>query len=138
MRFIDTNILLYRVSSDPLESDKQQIATSILCERDLCLSVQVLQEFYVQATRVSRADALSHQAACTLIRSWQRYPILPMSVELVERALGAKARWQLSYWDAAILEAARASKCVELLSEDLSNGQDYDGIQVVNPFTSGI
>jgi predicted nucleic acid-binding protein len=134
MRFVDTNILLYRVSTDPLESGKQEVAAAILASRDLCLSVQVLQEFYVQATRQSRPDPLSHADASALIRSWKRYPVLGLDVELVERALFAKERWQLSYWDAAILEAARTSECELLLSEDLNHGQDYDGVRVLNPF----
>ncbi len=134
MRFVDTNILLYRVSTDPLESRKQEVAATILASRDLCLSVQVLQEFYVQSTRTSRPDPISHADALALICSWKRYPVLGMDVELVERALSAKERWQLSYWDAAILEAALSSKCEVLLSEDLNHGQDYEGVRVVNPF----
>lgn len=134
MRFVDTNILLYRVSTDPLESGKQEMAADILASRDLCLSVQVLQEFYVQATRPSRPDPISHADALALIRSWKRYPVLGLDVEFVERALFAKERWQLSYWDAAILEAARSSECEVLLSEDLNHGQDYDGVRVLNPF----
>lgn len=134
MRFVDTNILLYRISSDPAEAEKQRIATEILTSQDLCLSVQVLQEFYVQATRASRKDAVSHREACALIQSWQRYTVLPLTMELVENALMAKERWQLSYWDAAILETARASECEQLLSEDLNDGQDYGGVTVVNPF----
>lgn len=134
MRFVDTNILLYRVSTDPLESGKQAVAAAILASRDLCLSVQVLQEFYVQATRQSRPDPMSHVDASALIRSWKRYPVLGLDLELVERALFAKERWQLPYWDAAILEAARTSECGLLLSEDLNHGQDYDGVRVVNPF----
>ena len=53
MRFIDTNILLYAISRDPAEQDKAKRASDILADRDLALSVQVLQEFYVQATRVT-------------------------------------------------------------------------------------
>ena len=53
MQFIDTNVLLYAISRDPAEQDKAERANDILTERDLALSVQVLQEFYVQATRVS-------------------------------------------------------------------------------------
>ena len=134
MRFVDTNILLYRVSTDLLEISKQKEAAAVLSSRDLCLSVQVLQEFYVQSTRPSRPDPLSHADASALIRSWKRYPVLGLDVGLVERALSAKERWQLSYWDAAIVEAARASQCEVLLSEDLNDGQDYDGVRVVNPF----
>lgn len=135
MRFVDTNILLYRISSNPAEAGKQRIAVEILSTRDLCLSVQVFQEFYVQSTRRSRKDALSHDEACTLIQAWRRYAVLPVTVELFENALVAKERWQLSYWDAAILEAARASRCEVLLTEDLNDGQDFAGVRVVNPFS---
>jgi predicted nucleic acid-binding protein len=49
-------------------------------------------------------------------------------------ALDARQRFQLSYWDAAIIEAARAMGCTQVLSEDLNDGQDYGGVQVTNPF----
>ena len=58
VRFADTNVLLYAISRDPAEQDKAKRANDILAERDLALSVQVLQEFYVQATRASRPDAI--------------------------------------------------------------------------------
>ena len=54
VQFVDTNILLYTISRDPAEQDKAKRANEILSARDLALSVQVLQEFYVQATRASR------------------------------------------------------------------------------------
>ena len=134
MHFVDTNVLLYFVSGDPAEAAKQAKAAELLEREDLCLSVQVLQEFYVQATRPARADPLMHEEALGLIASWRRYPILDTTLELMEQALAAKARWAISYWDAAILEAARAMGCPELLSEDLADGQDYGGVRVVNPF----
>ena len=56
VRFVDTNVLLYAVSRDPEEQDKAARANDILTARDVALSVQVLQEFYVQATRASRPD----------------------------------------------------------------------------------
>jgi predicted nucleic acid-binding protein len=49
-------------------------------------------------------------------------------------ALDARERFQLSYWDAAIIEAARAMGCAHVLSEDLNDGQDYAGVRVTNPF----
>lgn len=137
MRFLDTNILLYRISSDPGESPKRRVAEALLECRDLLLSVQVLQEFYVQATRSSRCGRLKHSEAIRLIQSWQRYSVLPVTVELMESALLARERWQLSYWDAAIIEAARAGNCEVVLSEDLQHGQDFAGVRVVNPFRDG-
>ena len=74
MRFIDTNVLLYAISRDPAEQDKAKCANDILADRDLALSVQVLQEFYVQATRASLPDPITHQQAVRLIESFRRFP----------------------------------------------------------------
>ncbi|MEZ5330522.1 MAG: PIN domain-containing protein [Thermoanaerobaculia bacterium] len=134
MRFVDTNVLLYGLSRDPAEREKAERARGLLTARDLVLSVQVLQEFYVQATRASRADRLRHDQAVRLVESFCRYPVQDLTLGVVRAALATRERWRLSYWDAAILEAARASRCEIVLSEDLSDGTDYDGVRVENPF----
>ena len=134
MRFVDTNVLLYAISREPAEQDKAQRANDVLSEHDLALSVQVLQEFYVQATRPSRNDAITHDQAVRLIESFCRFPVQDITSEIMTAALNARRRFQLSYWDAAIVEASRALGCEVLLSEDLNDGQDYAGIQVINPF----
>ncbi|HEY0118492.1 MAG TPA: PIN domain-containing protein [Cellulomonas sp.] len=134
MRFVDTNILLYAVSTDPGERDKAQIARSLLAERDLALSTQVLQEFYVQATRASRPDALTGRQASDLVRSFTRFAVQETTVDLVLAAMAVRERHQLSFWDAAIVAAAQALGCPELLSEDLNDGQDLGGVLVRNPF----
>ncbi len=134
MRFVDTNVLLYAISKAPEEQDKAEIALAILDTGDLALSVQVLQEFYVQATRPDKADSITHEQASRLIESWLRFPVQETTVELVRASLWAKARYQISYWDAAIVEAARFLRCEVILSEDLSAGQDYGGVRVMNPF----
>ena len=134
MRFADTNILLYSVSTAPGEERKAAVARSLLAEKDLVLSVQVLQEFYVQATRPSRRNPLPHSIAVELIEKWRRFRIQETTLGIMTAALETKERWSLSYWDAAIVEAARASGCRELLSEDLADGQSYGGVRVVNPF----
>lgn len=134
MRFVDTNVLLHAVSSSPAERPKASVAAAILKQRDLALSAQVLQEFYVQATRETRRDALSHEQATGLVVAFGRFPVQPTTFELVTAAMETRKRFGLSYWDAAIIEAARALGCSEVLSEDLSAGQDYGGVAVVNPF----
>lgn len=134
MIFVDTNILLYAISADSGEAEKASKAKAILSGTDLTLSVQVLQEFYVQATRPSRPDPLSHQEATALIQHWMRHPIVPLTVQIVQDALDIKKRYQTSYWDAAILAAAANSGCSELLSEDLNPGQNYQDVRVRNPF----
>jgi predicted nucleic acid-binding protein len=134
VRFVDTNILLYAVSRTPEERAKRDIASALLAAGDLGLSVQVLQEFYVQATRVTRDDALTHEQASDLVKAFGRFPVQETTKALVHAAIGTKDRFGLSYWDAAIIEAARTLGCAEVLSEDLSDGQDYAGVVVVNPF----
>lgn len=134
VRFVDTNVLLYAVSRTPDEQRKRDIANAILGHRDLALSTQVLQEFYVQATRASRADALSHRQAADLVTAFTRFPVQPTTVGLIHASIEARDRYELSYWDAAIVEAAKLLGCTEVLSEDLNHGQDYGGLVVVNPF----
>ena len=134
MRFADTNILLYAISRDAAEQDKAKLANDILAGRELALSVQVLQEFYVQATRASRPDAISHSQAVRLIESFRRFPVQDLTTGIMMAALRTRQRFQLSYWDAAIIEASRAMGCTEVLSEDLNDGQDYAGVRVTNPF----
>jgi predicted nucleic acid-binding protein len=134
VRFVDTNVLLYAVSRDPEERHKAERARGILSERDLALSVQVLQEFYVQATRESRPDPLTHDQAARLVESFLRFRLADVTREVMLAAIATHRRFQISYWDAAILEAARSLGCETVLSEDLGDGQDYDGVHVENPF----
>jgi predicted nucleic acid-binding protein len=136
MRFVDTNVLLYAVSTAPSEAPKARVARGLLDADDLALSVQVLQEFYVQATRSNRADRLSHEQAALLLESWLRFPVQETTVPLLRGALELRRRHRLSYWDAAIVEAARLLECDTLLSEDLAHGRAYEGVRVVNPFRS--
>jgi predicted nucleic acid-binding protein len=133
-RFIDTNILLYSISRDPTEVSKREIAVALLDADDIALSVQVLQEFYVQATRATRPDALSHDIAVGLVRTWLRFMVQEITLPVMIAALEIKAIHRLSYWDAAIVAAARALGCRELLSEDMSHGREVEGVTITNPF----
>ena len=133
--FVDTNVLLYGVSTVRDEADKQVTARAILDRDDIVLSAQVLQEFYVQATRSTKADRLAHDTAVSLIESWLRFRVIETSVSLVQQALATAARWGISYWDAAIVEAARIGNCPMVLSEDLQPGMNFAGVTVRNPFT---
>ena len=134
MRFADTNILLYAVSTVPTEWDKARQAQALLASREIAISVQCLQEFYVQATRSSRAERLTHDEATGFIRAWRRFFTQELTLAVLDDALATKDRFQLSYWDAAIIAAARACGCTEVLSEDMNDGQTYGPVRVVNPF----
>ncbi len=94
----------------------------------------MLQEFHGQATCGSRPDALSHHQAAALVKAFTRFSVQDVTVPIVRAAIETRRRFNVSYWDAAIIEAAREHGCTELLSEDLSHGQDYNGVTVMNPF----
>jgi predicted nucleic acid-binding protein len=135
VRFVDTSVLLYAISRDPDEQRKATRANELLAAGDVGLSVQVLQEFYVQAVRDSRKDRLTHEQAAALVDSFRRFPVQETTIHVVLAATSTGQRFGISYWDAAILEAARALGCKIVLSEDLSDGQDYAGVRVEDPFS---
>jgi predicted nucleic acid-binding protein len=132
--FLDTNVLLYSISNAADETKKRDRALDLMDRDDCVLSVQVLQEFYVQATRASRPDPLPHDIAVGLIRTWLRFQIQENTVAILKAALEMKKLHQLSFWDSAIVAAARAAGCRELYSEDLSHGRTVDGVTIINPF----
>ena len=136
MRFVDTNVPIYAVSTAPEDAEKRRLALDLLARTDLALSVQVLQEFYVQATRPSRPGALRHEDAVAFIESLRRFPVYAMTLDVLDAAFEIRDRFGLSYWDSAILAAARLQGCEIVYSEDLSSEQDYGGLRVVNPFQS--
>jgi predicted nucleic acid-binding protein len=111
-----------------------RVARTLLEGDDLALSVQVLQEFCVQATRSTRSDALSSKQASQLIEAFLRFPIQEITAVLMTASIAAAARFRISYWDAAIIEASRSLGCRTVLSEDLAHGRDYEAVVVRNPF----
>ena len=134
MRFVDTNVLLYASSLLPEDSGKRSRAREIMTEPDLAISVQVLQEFYHQATRPTRRGGLSHDDALKFIEPLLAMRVQPVTIDLFRAGVAISERYMLSYWDGAILAAARALACDAVYSEDLSSEQDYDGLRVINPF----
>ena len=133
-QFLDTNILLYSISQNPAESGKRDRAIALLEDDSSTLSVQVLQEFYVQATRASRADAIAHELAAGLIEAWLRFRIQDMNFAVLKSALRIRQTHGFSYWDSAILAAALVLGCDRVYTEDLAHGQVVDGLTVIDPF----
>ncbi|HEV3375742.1 MAG TPA: PIN domain-containing protein [Thermoleophilaceae bacterium] len=137
MQFVDTNVLLYAISREAEEQPKAARANALLDRGDVALSVQVLQEFYVQSTRETRTGRITHDQAARLVESLLVFPVADVTTALVRAAIATRERFNISYWDAAILEAARSRGCAVVLSEDLSDGQNYAGVRVENPFRAG-
>ena len=133
LAFVDTNILLYAASTDPAEAGKRTEARRVLSDGAFAFSVQVAQEFFVNATR-KLSPALSSSDALAFLKGINPATVVAIDFELFEEATKIQQRFQISYWDAAIVAAAKRLNCGILYSEDLSEGQSYDGVRVVNPF----
>lgn len=132
--FVDTNVLVYALDLDA--GAKHEAALRVIeagwqTLGETALSVQVLQELHVNLVRRGRSVA----EASRIVRDFYHWPVVENTLPLLNDALDAQARWQISLWDALIVEAARASGARELLTEDLNPGQDYGGVRVRNPFT---
>ena len=134
MRFVDTNIPVYAVSTLREDAPKQHAAEELLSHDDLALSVQVLGEFYVQVTRPSRSGALLHQEALEVMDLLQQHHVQPLTSDTLRTALRYREMFTLSYWDCMVLAAAKLSGCDAVYSEDFNQDQDYDGLRVINPF----
>jgi len=134
--FVDTNVLLYSIDEDPASPQKRQRAQQILLTERWGWSVQVAGEFFVNATSPKRPFRLASADAAALLETWFAYPTMQLTPDLVRTAIDIHQRFQLSYWDAAILAAAKQLGCRTVYSEDLNAGQDYDGVAVVNPFAA--
>ncbi len=131
--FIDTNVLLYFISKAPGEQDKARRAAEILMQDGIGLSVQVLSEFYVNATQKSAVN-LPHGQVMSFLETLRHLPTASLSREDALAAAELAHRHTLSYWDAAIIIAAQSLQCSVLYTEDLQHGRRFDGLRVVNPF----
>jgi predicted nucleic acid-binding protein len=96
----------------------------------------VAGEFYNTATSPKRQFRLSRSLATEYVDTWLNFPTASVNASTVRDALQLSAKFQINYWDAAIIAAARELGCHTVYSEDLSDGQDYDGVVIVNPFSS--
>lgn len=135
MEFLDTNVLVYAVSDRAADRQKADIARDLLRRGpgEFAISLQVLQEFYVVA-RSPRKLALGHDDAAKLCSHWRAFTVLEPALRLFDAALTICDRFRISYYDAAILAAAAQLGCTIVHSEDLNDGQDYDGVRIENPF----
>jgi predicted nucleic acid-binding protein len=134
--FIDSNIIVYAYDShDPLKQARAQACiTSALVEETGRVSVQVLGEFFVVATRRIK-NPLSVPEAEKIVTLLTAMPVTSIDLSLVRRAIETQKEYGISYWDALIVAAAERADCVRVLSEDLNAGQIYNNVLVENPFS---
>ena len=135
MRFFDTNVLVY--AQDDSNPHKRAIAIELITHalevnHDGCISTQVLQEFcntmYKKTSRTKAEIDAMMDGFRDLLQT-------DVTLDLVRHALAVKEEYGIQFYDALIVSAAEKTDCHEIVSEDLSEGQVYRGVKVVNPFS---
>lgn len=131
--FLDTNILVY--AHDTASPDKQrksrEIITQIADSASGVISTQVMQEFYVAATRKLGVDPL---VAKGVLKTFAVFDLVQISAPLIHEAIDCSILNQLSFWDSLIIASAASAGCTVLLSEDLNSRQTVLGVKIKNPF----
>jgi len=130
---VDSNVLIYAADESQPISRNTRIAREILRQRELWISVQVLNEFTVNARKVKKLNLTSEKAQ-EWIDQLLLFQTSPITLETFLGALAIHARYQLSHWDSLIIASAREAGCPIVYSEDMNHGQNYAGVQVINPF----
>ena len=131
--FFDANLLVY--SDDVRDPVKQQIAVGLIAEhlrqRSGVLSLQVLQEYFVAATRKAKLDAALARIRVEIFSNFQ---LVEPNLQDVLAAIDLHRLQRLSYWDALIIRSAERSGCTVLLTEDMQHDRVINGVRIVNPF----
>lgn len=135
--FVDTNVLIYAHDRDA--GEKYETAKTVLrelwTEREGVLSMQVLQEFYVNVTR-KIPSPLPKAAARAIVESYRSW-CMQTTVEEIATAFRIEDQAKVGFWDALVVASASKSGAVRLVSEDLNAGQTILGVRVENPFAAG-
>lgn len=135
--FLDTNVLVYAIETSGSRPERSIAARALARRDDVCLSTQVLGEFYRAVTSRRRAEPLTHEEAVAWVQLWKRHPVEAITTPHVDLALELTGRYQISFYDALVLATAHFARCEVVFSEDLNAGQSYGGVRVENPFQPG-
>ena len=138
LQFVDTNILIYAYDVSSTEKHRRALAlVSELWDSGRgCLSIQVLQEFYVNLTQ-KIPHPLTPQETVRIIEDYGRWHLHKPGLKSVIEAIQIQQRNRISFWDAMIICSAKEMGCQNIWTEDLNANQLYEGIKAVNPFMSG-
>jgi predicted nucleic acid-binding protein len=132
--FLDTNILVYAVSPLSQDAAKSVRARSLIQSSGQFISLQVLQEFYRVATHPKKLG-FTHDVTVRICDRWRKlFTVLEPDLALFDSAAAICDRYQLSFFDAAIVAAAERCGCSRVFSEDMNDGQRYGKVLVENPF----
>jgi predicted nucleic acid-binding protein len=133
--FVDSNVWVYAVDEDePIKRAQARAVLSPAALDTLVTSAQVLGEFYTTVTH-KLARPVAAEVAAGMVERMAKLPMVAIDADRVQEAIAGSRSWQLSYWDALIIAAARSARCDRLLTEDLAEGATYGGVLVENPFS---
>lgn len=135
--FVDANVLVYAFDSSagPKQHEAQQLLGRLWESGTGCLSIQVLQEFFVTVTK-KVAKPLPVEDAAARIREFMLWKVFAPTAEDVVTAIGLRTQAKIGFWDAMIVLAAAESGCDVLWTEDLDDGQLLRGVRIRNPFST--
>lgn len=131
--FFDSNIFLYAGSKAEGDQKKGDICRALIAHEQAVISTQVLQEFINNALRKPRLQ-ISEEKIDLMLRIAGDMEVISMTRDLILKATELRRSYQISHWDSTIIVAAIHANCEVLYSEDLSHGQSFEGVRVVNPF----
>jgi predicted nucleic acid-binding protein len=132
--FLDTNLLLYLFDvGEPEKSGAARRVYDGMAPGDIVLSTQVLEEFFWNATR-KLDPGLPADEAARHVRDFTVHRVVVLDVPMIHAAMARTASDSIAFWDALIVEAALSAECERLLTEDLQDGREFDGLRVENPF----
>ena len=131
--FFDTNVFVY--ADDKSAGDKRHRAIALVGqlagEGRAVVSTQILQEYFVVATRKLGVPA---DVARRKVEALSRLDVVLVRPELVLAAVDLHRLHSISFWDALVVRCAAAAGCARVLSEDMQDGQVFDGVRIENPF----
>lgn len=135
--FVDTNILVYAHDRTArMKHHQARELTQTLWSSGLAvISTQVLQELYTSLRRKSESPLPIHEAEL-ILRDYLEWDVVVNTPQSVLDAIALEKRYRISFWDGLILQAALRAKATIVYTEDLSHGQSYESLRVVNPFLS--
>jgi predicted nucleic acid-binding protein len=132
--FVDTNVLIYAhdIDAKAKHETAKRVLQGLWSERTGVLSMQILQEFYVNVTR-KIPRPISKESARIVVSTYATWCIDTTHAEIAS-AFQVEDKWQIGFWDALVVASAVKSGANLILSEDLNAGQIISGVRVENPF----
>ena len=130
---IDTNILIYSIDKDAGTRHEQARAlVDALADKDCVLTIQALAEFF---HAVTRKDKMPADEAAAMVRDWMElFPVAAADGHTLSEAIGLKDKYGFAFWDAMLVQAARAAGVTRLLTEDMQDGRKVGALRLENPF----